>query len=394
MRTREMICTRDRDERGQVLAIVAGGMLVFIAMVGLVIDGGYAWAKQRETQNAADSMSLAGTTILQHQWAGMTPPKGDAEVCAAVQDAADRNGVDFVGAVYTTFQGQSMGVDVCAGVLPVEAQGVTATADQDFDTFLMRVIGFTELTASSNATAVVGSVGPICPASAGCAILPVTFPQQLGICDDSDADFVIGEDPWDAVAIEDMDDTNLAIIPLCDTGTNDTNVPGNVGWLDMGCAPNIAEYIENPCGEDIPVPDWLHSQPGNANSLEDEIGMFTGPVWEVPDDSLVRIPIHDGVCSYDPGDVAVCPEGQWDGEGNNVWYHVDVWMGFVIDQVHTQGGDRECEEPAGNPVMSGASGRTGCLKGWFHFFQETGPIEIVDLVPGANQDPLAIGLIN
>ena len=37
-----------RHERGQLLVIVAVGMVVILAMVGVVIDGGYAWGKQRE----------------------------------------------------------------------------------------------------------------------------------------------------------------------------------------------------------------------------------------------------------------------------------------------------------------------------------------------------------
>nr|MBA2600287.1 Tad domain-containing protein [Actinomycetota bacterium] len=384
-----------QDERGQVLAIVAGGMVVIVAMVGLVIDGGHAWGQQRKTQNAADSMALAGTTVVQHEWAGLTPAKTDADVCAAVDDAAVRNNVEALDAVYTDFKGDPMGVTVCDGTLPIEAQGVAATANQEFDTFLMGIIGFSELTSTANATAVVGPVASVCPAAAGCAILPLTFPRNVAICDSTEAEYIIGEPPWNLLALDDMDDTNLAIIPLCDTGPNTDNVPGNVGWLDFGCQPNLAKFIESPCGEDIPVPDWLHSQPGNANSLEDELRAFTGPVAEFMDDSLVRIPIHDGVCTYDPGNVLVCPDGQWDGNGNNVWYHVPTWLGFVIDQVHTKGGDKECGEPKGTPILdSGASGKTGCLKGWFHYLSETGPIEIVDLIPGANQDPLSVGLVN
>ena len=34
---------RDTDERGQILVIVALGLVVMVAMVGIVIDGGYAW---------------------------------------------------------------------------------------------------------------------------------------------------------------------------------------------------------------------------------------------------------------------------------------------------------------------------------------------------------------
>ena len=52
-----------RDERGQVLVIVAGALVALIAMVGLVIDGGYAWGQQRDTQNGADAAAKAETAL-------------------------------------------------------------------------------------------------------------------------------------------------------------------------------------------------------------------------------------------------------------------------------------------------------------------------------------------
>jgi Flp pilus assembly protein TadG len=51
--------SRDRD-RGQILVIVAVGMVAIIAMVGLVLDGGSAWSQRRSQQNASDLASLAG----------------------------------------------------------------------------------------------------------------------------------------------------------------------------------------------------------------------------------------------------------------------------------------------------------------------------------------------
>ena len=49
-----------RSEQGQVLVIVAVGLLAMIAMVALVVDGGHAWGQQREAQNGADASSEAG----------------------------------------------------------------------------------------------------------------------------------------------------------------------------------------------------------------------------------------------------------------------------------------------------------------------------------------------
>ena len=43
---------------------IALSLVVIVAMVWLVIDGGYAWGQQRKTQNGADSMAEAGAAVL------------------------------------------------------------------------------------------------------------------------------------------------------------------------------------------------------------------------------------------------------------------------------------------------------------------------------------------
>lgn len=47
-------------ERGQVLVIFALALVALVAMVGLVLDGGSAFAQRRDQQNAADLAALAG----------------------------------------------------------------------------------------------------------------------------------------------------------------------------------------------------------------------------------------------------------------------------------------------------------------------------------------------
>ena len=50
--------------RGQVLVIVALGMLAMIAMAGLVTDAGLAWANRRQAQNLADAAAMAGARAM------------------------------------------------------------------------------------------------------------------------------------------------------------------------------------------------------------------------------------------------------------------------------------------------------------------------------------------
>ena len=52
------------DERGQILVLFTLALVAMIAMVGLVIDGGAAYAQRRTQQNAADLAALAAADAL------------------------------------------------------------------------------------------------------------------------------------------------------------------------------------------------------------------------------------------------------------------------------------------------------------------------------------------
>lgn len=411
------------SESGQVLVIVALGLVALVAMVGLVVDGGYAWGRQRVTQNGADSIAKAGSVVILRWLDGEAMTLGDIS-CAVNQAASDHN-VDVEAAELTDHEGNLIGTpvpDECLagghGSIPTEAQGVKATTRQEFDTFLMSVVGIRELTARADATAVVGPV-----LGTGVA-LPVTFPQTLTVCDDQEVTYTIqdwgeigGANTWEPYEIlpdpeeipeGEPDAENLAIIPLCSTG------PGSVGWLDFGCG-NLSETISNPCDTYFPIPSWIQTQPGEVNSLEDELEAYHGDepgIYEAegvdPDgdtDHRVQLPIHTATCEDDAGvsdpdgdginELNDCPAGQWTaGEGNNLWYGVPFWVGFVIDEAHVQGGDSECEGPPGTPQLDNPGGQVGCIKGWF--VDRVAPptdVGIGDIDPGDDID-IAVVLIN
>jgi hypothetical protein len=406
---------RPADERGQVLVIVAAGLIGLIAMVGLVIDGGHAWGRQRVTQNGADSVAKAGAVVVL-EWLGGESTLTMGDVGCAVEGAANAHAVDPEDVQFTDHEGNLIGVAVpeCAagggGGIPPVAQGVKATTAQDFDTFLMGVVGIGQLTARSDATAVVGPV-----LGTGVA-LPVTFPQTLTVCDSEEVTYSIqdwGEvgdpDTWqpyeilpdpDEIAAGQPSASNLAIIPLCSLA------PGSVGWLEYGCG-NLANAIENPCDTYIPIPAWVQTQTGNVNSLEPLLAEYHGNepgVYEPEDsgdpdaDHVVQIPIHTATCGSNVGvtdsdgdgfgELNDCPAGQWTaGEGDNTWYGIPFWVGFILDEAHVQGGDAECEQPYGAPQLVNPGGGVGCLKGWFvERLQPPSNVGIGDINPGDNVD--------
>ena len=388
------------SEGGQVLVIVALGLVSIMAMVGLVIDGGYAWGQQRHTQNGADAMALAGATTLAQNLAGTYPAKTNGDVGCAVAAAASANGVAGPTAIYTDIVGNPLNPSVkvgdCAagqgGLVPSAAAGVKATGHRTFNTFLAGVIGFDTMTARASASAVTGLLASVCPADAGCGMLPVTFPQTAVICDSTNVQQIqIGSPKWPIVQATDATKANFAtsanevIVPLCTIG------PGSVGWLDLDCG-TLKQAVDGPCNNSIAIPSWLHTQTGNVNSLEDAINAYAGPVLGVADDTVLTIPLHDNTCVGQPADNdPTCqPLGaEGSGQGNNFTYHVPKFVGFMLDRAYISGSNKAmCNSGYGQPYVSG-NGATGCFKGWFVREILQGPVVSGGTGP---QDPGIIGI--
>lgn len=79
----------DRREGGQIIVIFALALVVIIGMVGLVIDGGGAFAQRRSEQSVADVASLAGANAYMNTTGVGT---ATAAAIAAARASATRNG--------------------------------------------------------------------------------------------------------------------------------------------------------------------------------------------------------------------------------------------------------------------------------------------------------------
>lgn len=372
--------------RGQVLPLMALAMVAIVGMVALVVEGGNAFAQQRITQNAADATANAGTVVLAERLGGA--PRTDANVAAAVSAVAGLNDLAAPIAYYTDIAGNLLASDGSPAAstatakqvgsgdpIPPNTAGVQAGGTRAFGTFFAGVLGFSQFNASADATVVTGILDGVCPAEAGCGILPVTFPVLIETCD-GQSDLIPGEDEWALVGIDGRTGDNEAIVPLC------TTAPGSVGWLDLGPG-NLAEEIENPTNQAFDVPTWLQTQPGNVSSVEDEINdNYAGEV--------VLIPMFDGTCRVQPTGTALsdCPNGQ-EGVGNNTWYHIPKFTAFFLDQAYVQGNvTGPCNSPPGSPFVGG-NGAVNCMKGWFIRYITQGPV-ISGAVDPTN--PTAIGI--
>lgn len=381
------------NPRGQILVIVAGGLLVLIAMVGLVIDGGYAWGQQRNGQNGVDAVALGGAVMLAENQpyviSGETVPNSDADIETQLLSLAGKNGLSYDTALYTDYDGNPLAGPIEVGSLgggapPVGAYGVEAHGHRTFDTFLARVIGFDTFTANVTATA---HTGPIVRIEGG-TVLPVTFPVTITGCDGTNSPVEDpGGDQWSKADEGDYTDAAAYVVPLC------SGDPGNVGWLDWtppaGGTSELIDQIYDPDHEAIWIPDWYYvSQTGNMSS-GDKAGLQAAlnsyAVYPLPEDNrpqgtIVYIPLFDATCEDDPdpggvGENAPDPEActVGPGQGQDMWYHFNGWTAFEIDWVDLNGGTGRCGTTEEVPGTTG-NGATGCFRGWFREF--LGPGEL------------------
>ncbi|MER3414583.1 MAG: hypothetical protein C4346_19755 [Chloroflexota bacterium] len=154
---------QQHSEAGATIVLLALSLVALMALAGLVVDGGAAYADRRQTQNAADAAALAGATALNKCW--QPPLDGTTDlVCAdgtgvwrAVRDKLVQNRAN--GAFDCTYVGQD-GVllpgtcDTYNGKpVPVAATGVDVVARDTQPTTFMRVLGITQFSARAQAQA-------------------------------------------------------------------------------------------------------------------------------------------------------------------------------------------------------------------------------------------------
>ena len=362
---------RTRREGGQVLVIVVAAMVSLLGMTGLIVDGGNAWSQQRLTQNATDAASEAGAVVLAQNMGGS--PKTDADVQAAVAASVTTNGITLQNAYYTDYQGNLLtsagtvttvpatAAVVGGGTIPPNTQGVQANGQKSFRTYLTGIVGINSLGVGASATTVAGGLTGI---GAG-AVLPVTFPVLVSTCDNTNS-LSPGDATWPIVARDTANASNESIVPLCSNG------PGAVGWLDFGCG-NLDYQISNPCNVSFDIPTWIQTTPGNPNNVESEMNRYSG--------QIITLPLFDGTCKTSPPGTALgdCTTGE--GVGNNTYYHIPYFVGFLLDHAYIQGNNHpQCNQAPGQPPVNG-NGSTGCLKGWFVKLVLQGP---VGQGPGSN----------
>lgn len=347
------------SERGQSIVLLTVSLAVVLLMSAVVLDGGNVMAQQRAAQNAADSASLAGTTVLLQLASGDTS-KNDSSVAAAVAQAFADNGTAMEAAYYVDVDGNDL-APVGGGFIPVSAQGVRVVGSRTFATFLAGLAGMQDMSAGGGATSVTG------PAVGGVGIIPVTISVPVSSCDGSSKTvFEIGKD-WPLLSLDDARaDTArefVSTVPICKDG------PGGVGFLDL-CPTSkvkLEDQIAGGCGPIVlDIPTWLQSDPGGPSNkkVEDALNAYRGDV--------IFLPLYDDVCRDIPatGKPEDCDRKNLSGKFH---YHIPKFAAFLLLDAYTQGTNKEaCNSPPGDPIHGNGSSK--CLKGWFVKFITVGPV--------------------
>lgn len=349
-------------ERGQILIVAVLALVAMISGVALVLEGGNAYAHQREAQNAADGSANAGAAVLAQLLGGAA--ETDANVASAVSRMATNNLLTANTAYYTNITGQLLtpagvvttdpaaAARVGDGVIPAGAQGVHDAGSQDFGTTFARVIGINQFTAGADATAVTGVL-------TGGAFLPIVIPVNIVDCSQA-GDLGVGDVNWVLSDPPTPPATTPVgpeyIIPLCKTGG------GSFMILDLDGIPNnCADEVLNPPAIQFPSFPWdVASDNGNncAKQMVDNVNSLHGKV--------VLIPVCDTACVT--------------GGGSNATYHIikvaALYLDYMSDsnnknnslcQTHLNAQGQQLTTIRGN-------GSSSCIAGWFVRYITAGPV--------------------
>ena len=439
-------------EAGQALVVMVGVMILSIALLAVIIDGGNVLTQQRMVQTGSDSTSEAGAVVFASKIVcDATPspaactPAGvwDAEVAAKVAQSAAANTMTVQAAYYTDICGiplrsdgsaalnadgtenLAVALQVGTGSLPGgspatpdcpslrvgPAAGVLVLGHKDVGAFVAGAIGISTFSVTTRATAVAGYLQGYCGASQGqsCAVLPITIPVNAVICDgQNNVEEIQPPEPWDW--------NTVLTVPLC------KGSPGNVGWLDWdppaGGAAEIVCSIVNPDNPPIILPSWQYvAQTGNTNGGGNCTDLDTGITYTGVEEAVrkyngqvVLIPQFDNTCRTKNGDPVPnssqptintpdyygCPELPGTGNGQNIWYKMPSFAYLELCAPSDPDcGGRHGAYIQGNDssVCDTGNGATSCLVGKFVDILSTGTVGAGGAGGGTGSKALGVQLI-
>jgi hypothetical protein len=332
------------QERGQALVIVALGLIAFLAMLALVLDGGATFVRRREAQNGADAGALAGARTL-----CITRDEGQAE---------------FIGLQYATVHNAADDAQVVADI---DTRRVVVTATIDLETSFAHFIGQDEIPVQA-----VAEAGCFCPGT-GESVLPVAWacrPPIPGLSDSFDCqeqrltldelDDRLDNPPPPGEVYEELyivmdssdtgddneypcslptTDPDYLDCDLDDDGDDDLIAGGGRSWLDLngggGGSDELRDWVNDGFDGIVYAHDWVGDEPGVANNVFQAAGDHVG--------EFVLVPVFDEICDDNHDPETACPS-EWhaedntiDNSGGNYYYHIAGFAVFYITCVDAPG---------------------------------------------------------
>jgi hypothetical protein len=330
-----------RRTNGQAIPLVALAALLLVALSGLAVDGANAFNQRRNAMNGSDAAAFAGTrVILEQRKAG---GNSASAVYQAVEQYLDEHGLnDGVAFQWTAYyvdkQAARLGANAQvqnSGSVPSGAYGVEVELRYTFQTYLMRVMGRSELTVDADSIALYGPVAEI----EGEDLIPLTVAQHNVVRSDDDEEFCIfGEDP--------EPDPDTGIVPPDACSANAPGAfkvrPGSFGQVSFdpdgsnatgsngdcvnndGSAPSPRDSTRywwcNGSQYPIAIGDDLAADPGMVSSqLKDEIE------WRRENRPLGVVPVYSMV----------------QGNGNNAEYWIVGFMAVELLDEKVTGSNKD-----------------------------------------------------
>jgi Flp pilus assembly protein TadG len=321
--------SRRRGTEGQVLVLVAGGFIAFIAIVGLVIDGGIAFLNRRDGQNASDLASIAGAQkVTEHYLDG---GRTTDNVYDAIAASIASNGCASVGGTPCTFTATYVAAgptrtttvsDGSTAAVPSGTIGVAVDVTRLPKTFFSGMLGFASWKVDTEAIAI--STRP--------SSIPTGVMLPIAACGWEDP-----STPNDCVQASSTPAPGNAISftagQIYDL-TDGMDAPGGFGWLSWNGSNSASEMADRICNPNNPAfsLDDPYDSPGTPGGVMGT-NPATGETW---------FPIDPGKSNASA--VRACLDGWIDsgatvlipiydivtGNGNNAWYHITGVAAFVL----------------------------------------------------------------
>jgi Flp pilus assembly protein TadG len=314
-----------RDQRGQILVIVAGGLIGLLAIAAFALEGGTIMLNRRDAQNSSDLAAVAGARIvaLHYTDGGRT----QADVFGAMTSNMSVNGcaspapctwtANFVGSGLA----QLGAVTNSGASVPSGAVGVRAQVTRTPNAILGRMLGFTSWPISTEGTALSTKASSVATGT----MLPIAL---CGWRNDLSNDCLqASNSPSNALDFQPGQIYDL---------TDGKDAPGGFGWLSWDgsnsanalsasvCTPNNPAFtLDSPfdspgspgtIGTGANGETWFPVDPGKSNKSSMRACLDQ---W-IARGTTVLVPIYDFL------------QSTGGGGGNNSWYHITGVAAFVL----------------------------------------------------------------